>query len=304
MRAALYTQYGEPDVLHIGEAPEPHAPAGAIRIRTLAVSVNPVDWKIRAGHVQKFLPLEFPVIPGRDAAGIVDEVGEGVSGVAVGDLVFGMGGVSDTTSEFSVLTAWAPVPTAWTPEQAAAAGLASITAIRGLAPLGDLVGTTLLIEGAAGAVGSAAAAVAISRGVRVIGTASERNHPFLRDMGVIPTTYGEGLAERVAALAPDGVAAALDTAASGSLPDLIQIVGDPTRVATVADGARATELGAHSVNAVNEPEPLVLAAQLGETGAYVPRIAQVLPFDKIADAHALAENGRTEGKIVVTVGSL
>jgi NADPH:quinone reductase-like Zn-dependent oxidoreductase len=304
MRAALYTQYGEPDVLHIGEAPEPHAPAGAIRIRTLAVSVNPVDWKIRAGHVQKFLPLEFPVIPGRDAAGIVDEVGEGVSGVAVGDLVFGMGGVSDTTSEFSVLTAWAPVPTAWTPEQAAAAGLASITAIRGLAPLGDLVGTTLLIEGAAGAVGSAAAAVAISRGVRVIGTASERNHPFLRDMGVIPTTYGEGLAERVAALAPDGVAAALDTAASGSLPDLIQIVGDPTRVATVADGARATELGAHSVNAVNEPEPLILAAQLGETGAYVPRIAQVLPFDNIADAHALAENGRTEGKIVVTVGSL
>jgi NADPH:quinone reductase-like Zn-dependent oxidoreductase len=304
MRAALYTQYGESDVLHIGEAPEPHAPAGAIRIRTLAVSVNPVDWKIRAGHVQKFLPLEFPVIPGRDAAGIVDEVGEGVSGVAVGDLVFGMGGVSDTTSEFSVLTAWAPVPTAWTPEQAAAAGLASITAIRGLAPLGDLAGTTLLIEGAAGAVGSAAAAVAISRGVRVIGTASERNHPFLRDMGVIPTTYGEGLAERVAALAPDGVAAALDTAASGSLPDLIQIVGDPTRVATVADGARATELGAHSVNAVNEPEPLVLAAQLGETGAYVPRIAQVLPFDNIADAHALAENGRTEGKIVVTVGSL
>jgi NADPH:quinone reductase-like Zn-dependent oxidoreductase len=304
MRAALYTQYGEPDVLHIGEAPEPHAPAGAIRIRTLAVSVNPVDWKIRAGHVQKFLPLEFPVIPGRDAAGIVDEVGEGVSGVAVGDLVFGMGGVSDTTSEFSVLTAWAPVPTAWTPEQAAAAGLASITAIRGLAPLGDLVGTTLLIEGAAGAVGSAAAAVAISRGVRVIGTASERNHPFLRDMGVIPTTYGEGLAERAAALAPDGVAAALDTAASGSLPDLIQIVGDPTRVATVADGARATELGAHSVNAVNEPEPLILAAQLGETGAYVPRIAQVLPFDKIAEAHALAENGRTEGKIVVTVASL
>jgi NADPH:quinone reductase-like Zn-dependent oxidoreductase len=304
MRAALYTQYGEPDVLHIGEAPEPHAPAGAIRIRTLAVSVNPVDWKIRAGHVQKFLPLEFPVIPGRDAAGIMDEVGEGVSGVAVGDLVFGMGGVSDTTSEFSVLTAWAPVPTAWTPEQAAAAGLASITAIRGLAPLGDLAGTTLLIEGAAGAVGSAAAAVAMSRGVRVIGTASERNHPFLRDMGVIPTTYGEGLAERVAALAPDGVAAALDTAASGSLPDLIQIVGDPTRVATVADGARATELGAHSVNAVNEPEPLVLAAQLGETGAYVPRIAQVLPFDNIADAHALAENGRTEGKIVVTVGSL
>ena len=304
MRAALYTQYGEPDVLHIGEAPEPHAPAGAIRIRTLAVSVNPVDWKIRAGHVQKFLPLEFPVIPGRDAAGIVDEVGEGVSGVAMGDLVFGMGGVSDTTSEFSVLTAWAPVPTAWTPEQAAAAGLASITAIRGLAPLGDLAGTTLLIEGAAGAVGSAAAAVAISRGVRVIGTASERNHPFLRDMGVIPTTYGEGLAERVAKLAPDGVAAALDTAASGSLPDLIQIVGDPTRVATVADGARAIELGAHSVNAVNEPEPLILAAQLGETGAYVPRIAQVLPFDRIAEAHALAEHGRTEGKIVVTVGSL
>ena len=303
MRAALYTQYGEPDVLHIGEAPEPHASAGAIRIRTLAVSVNPIDWHLRAGHIQKFLPLEFPVIPGRDAAGIVDEVGDGVSGVAVGDLVFGMGGVSDTTSEYSVLTAWAHVPTAWTPEQAAAAGLASITAVRGLAPLGDLAGTTLLVEGAAGAVGSAAAAVAVSRGVRVIGTASERNHAFLREMGVVPTTYGAGLSDRVAELAPEGITAALDTAASGSLPELIQIVGDPTRVSTVADGARALELGAHSVNAVNEPEPLELAAHLGETGAYTPRIAQVLPFEKIAEAHALAENGRTNGKIVLTVGS-
>ena len=304
MRAALYTHYGEPEVIHIGEATEPHASAGAIRIRTLSVSVNPIDWHLRAGHIQKFLPLEFPVIPGRDAAGIVDEIGDGVTGVVLGDLVFGLGGVSDTTAEYSVLTAWAPVPDAWSPEQAASAGLASVTAVRGLAPLGELTGTTLLIEGAAGAVGSAAAAVALSRGVRVIGTASESNHAFLAEMGVIPTTYGAGLAERVAELAPDGIAAALDTAASGSLPELIQIVGDPTRVATVADGARAMDLGAHSVNAANESGPLVLAAQLGKAGAYVPRIAQVLPFEKIAEAHTRAENGRTAGKIVVTVGSL
>lgn len=301
MRAARYHAYGEPDVLHVEEAPEPHAPAGAIRIRTLAASVNPVDWKIRAGYAQKMLPLELPAIPGRDAAGVVDEVGDGVTGVAVGDLVFGLGGVSDTTAEYAVLTAWAKVPEAWSVEEAAAAGLASVTANRGLVPLGDLAGRTLLVEGAGGAVGGAAAAFALSRGATVIGTASAANHGALAAAGVIATTYGPGLGDRVAALAPNGVDVALDTAGSGSLADLVSIVGDPARVATVADPGRAAELGVHNVNAENESEHLELAARLGATGAYTPRVAHVLPLERVAEAHALAQRGGTGGKVVVTI---
>ena len=128
MRAARFHRYGDPDVLSVEEAAEPHAVANSVRIRVHAASVNPIDYLLRGGALQEALPLDLPAIPGRDAAGLVDEVGEGVSNVRVGDLVFGLGGVSDTTAEFAVLTAWSAVPSTWSAEQGAAAGLASATA--------------------------------------------------------------------------------------------------------------------------------------------------------------------------------
>lgn len=304
MRAARYHEYGDPQVLRVEEVPEPHAPAGAVRIRTLAASVNPVDWKLRAGYARSVMPLDLPAIPGRDAAGVVDEVGEGVTGVAVGDLVFGLGGLADTSAEHTVLTAWAPVPAPWTPEQAASAGLASTTAIPALEALGDLAGTTLLIEGAAGAVGSAAAAFAVHAGARVIGTASARNHAFLADLGVVPTTYGPGLADRVAALAPEGVDAVVDTAASGSLAELVAIAGSADRVVTVADSAGAAALGVRNISAANRSDWLARAAALGAAGGYAPRVAEVLGLDDIVRAHELAQSGSPAGKVVVTPASL
>jgi NADPH:quinone reductase-like Zn-dependent oxidoreductase len=301
MRAARYHQYGSPDVLQIDETPAPHAQPGAIRIRTRATSVNPVDTILRSGRMHAFFPLELPVTPGRDAAGIVDEVGDGVTGVAVGDAVFGLGRVSDTSSEHSVLTAWAKIPATWSFEQAAAAGLAANTAVRGLDSLGDLAGKTILIEGAAGSVGSAAVAVAVSRGATVIGTAHPRNHDFLQSMGAIPVAYGAGLADRVAALAPRGVDAALDTAGAGTLAELVAITGNPAQVTTVADAPSAGPLGAQAVNAENDSATLEVAAALGGSGAYMPRVAQTFPLDRIAEAHALAEAGKTNGKVVVTI---
>ena len=128
MHAARFHSYGAPDVLVVEEAPEPHASEGSIRIKVHATSVNPIDVILRAGHLAQFLPMTMPVIPGRDAVGVVDEVGPGVTGTHVGDVVFGLGGVSDTTAEFAVLTAWATVPEEWSTTQAAAAGLASATA--------------------------------------------------------------------------------------------------------------------------------------------------------------------------------
>lgn len=156
------------------------------------------------------LPVDLPAIPGRDAAGVVDEVGVGVPGVSVGEKVFGLCGAVGASAEFAVLSAWAPVPAEWTIEQAGAAALVYVTAARGLDALGDLRNRTLLVEAAAGGVGSAAVAIAVSRGATVIGTASEPKHDFLTSLGALPTTYGDGLGKRVAALAQGRVDVALD----------------------------------------------------------------------------------------------
>ncbi|MFD3685898.1 alcohol dehydrogenase catalytic domain-containing protein [Nocardiopsis sp. NPDC058631] len=299
MRAARFHRYGDPDVLIVEEATEPHAAADSVRIKVQAASVNPIDYLLRAGVLQEMLPLALPAIPGRDAVGVIDEVGEGVSNASVGDLVFGLGGVSDTTAEFAVLTAWSAVPSGWSIEQAAAAGLASATAAGAINALGDLTGRTLLIEGASGAVGSAAAAFALAAGARVIGTARPANHHYLTDIGAVATTYGPGLAERVTALAPEGVHAALQAAPSASLPDLVTIVGNPSRVVTVIDREGAARLGVRVVDAENDSALLEQAADLGRRGLYTPRVDHVLPLASIRQAHELAASGA--GKIVATL---
>ncbi|MFE1433577.1 NADP-dependent oxidoreductase [Streptomyces griseoaurantiacus] len=299
MRAARYHEYGGVETLVVEQAPDPHPGPGEIRIRVAAASVNPVDWKVRSGAVREVLPVDLPAVPGRDAAGVVDEIGEGVRGVGVGDRVFGLGGVTGATAEFAVLSAWARTPDTWSDEEAAAAALGAVTAMGGLNALGPLKGRTVLIEGAAGGVGSAAVEIAVAQGATVIGTAGERNHEFLTSLGAVPTTYGAGLAERVAALAPDGVDVVLDTAASGSLADLVALVGDPARVSTVADHANAQRLGVHVANAENDPALLAEAAELGRLGHFTPRVEATYPLERIAEAHAHSERGHTRGKIVV-----
>ena len=116
MRAVRFHQYGDPQVLTLEDAPEPHAGPGQVRVRVQGTSVNPVDWKIRAGYLHEVMPVTFPAIPGSDATGVVDEVGEGVSDVQIGDAVFGL--AQGGAAELTVLTAWARVPSVWTSEQA------------------------------------------------------------------------------------------------------------------------------------------------------------------------------------------
>ncbi|GAA2153922.1 NADPH:quinone reductase-like Zn-dependent oxidoreductase [Humibacillus xanthopallidus] len=299
MRAVRFHQYGGPEVLTLEDASEPHAAPGQVRIRVAASSVNPVDWKIREGYLHEMMPLTFPAIPGTDAAGVVDEVGEGVIDVTVGDAVFGL--AQGGAAESAVLTAWARVPSVWTMEQAAAAGLASSTAIAGLDALGDASGKTILIEGASGGVGSAAVEIATARGASVIGTASEVNHEFLRSLGATPVTYGPGLADRVAAVAPGGVDAALDLAGSGSLAELVAIVGDPSKVASAADFS-APALGVTMVAGnADAAASLTAAAELGAAGSYTPRIQATYPLEQLAEAQSHVQNGHTQGKVVITV---
>jgi NADPH:quinone reductase-like Zn-dependent oxidoreductase len=177
----------------------------------------------------------------------------------------------------------------------------STTAIAALDALGDVSGKTVLIEGAGGGVGSAAVEIAIARGATVIGTATEAQHDFLRALGATPITYGEGLADRVAAVAPNGVDAALDTAGFGSLANPVAIVGDASRVATVAD-YNAPSLGVAMVmGSSNAPANLAAAAQLGAAGRYTPRVQATYPLEKAADAHAHVQEGHTQGKVVITL---
>jgi NADPH:quinone reductase-like Zn-dependent oxidoreductase len=300
MRAARYHRFGDPEVLVVEQAPEPHATANSVRIVVKAVSVNTIDYLFRSGVLEEVIPLALPAIPGRDAVGVIDEVGEGVTGSMVGDLVFGLGGVSDTTAEFAVLTAWAAVPSRWSIEEAAAAGLASATAAGAINALGDLAGRTLLIEGASGAVGGAATALARAAGATVIGTARPANQRHVADLGAIATTYGPGLAERVAALAPEGVFAALHAAPSPALVDLVDIVGDKSRVVSVVGTEEAARLGVVIVNAENISSLLEQTADLGRRGLYTPRVDHVVPLASMQRAHELASSGA--GKVVVKVG--
>ena len=172
------------------------------------------------------MPGELPQTTGREVAGVVDEIGEGVTDAESGDRVFGFAAGGGGAAELALLENYAPIPPSLDFAGAAALPVAVETATRALDLLGVGDGTTVLINGAAGGVGSAAVQIARNRGARVIGTASAANHEYLRSLGAEPTTYGDGLVARVRALAPDGVDAALDAHGGGALPALVELAGD------------------------------------------------------------------------------
>ena len=165
-------------------------------------------------------------------------------------------------------------------------------------------GSTLLINGASGSVGSAAVQLAVVRGARVIGTASPANHEYLRALGAEPVAYGEGLVERVRALAPDGVEVALDVAGSGVLPELIELAGGPEQVVTIADFAGAQEHGVRfsrgdSGRAVHALGDL---GELIEAGRFSLPVVRSFPLAEIAEAHRVGEDGQVHGKLVLLIG--
>jgi NADPH:quinone reductase-like Zn-dependent oxidoreductase len=300
MRAIQFTEFGGPEVLKVADLPEPHPAAGQIRIRVRAVGINPIDWKVRSG----MMGGDLPKVTGQEVSGVVDEIGEGVSGVAVGDEVFGPAAGGGGAAEYALLENWAAIPSSLDFPGAAALPVAVETATRTLDFLNIGDGRTVLVNGAAGAVGIATVQLARGRGARVIGTASPGNHEYLRTYGAEPTTYGDGLVERVRALSPDGVDKAIDDAGGGALPALVELAGGPENVVTIADyeGAQQTGVtmtgGAGSVRAW---QALATTADLIEAGRFSLPVAQTFPLERIADAHALSETGHVRGKLVLLV---
>jgi NADPH:quinone reductase-like Zn-dependent oxidoreductase len=301
-----FAEYGDPDVLSVAEVEEPRAGAGQVRIAVRAAGVNIGDCNLRAGRLAGFVPLVLPHVPGIDAAGVVDQVGPGVPDVRVGDEVFGstdLAVLGGAAAEYAVLTAWAAKPAELSWEQAGGAAANVETATRALDRLDVGPGTTLLVEGAAGGVGTVAVQLARARGATVVGTARPVNHEFLAGLGAIPVAYGAGLADRL----PGGVNAVLDCVGSGSLADLVAIAGGPQRVVTIAD-PRAGELGVEFSRVVgpgaNAPlalHGLAAAATLAREGRFTVPLAAVHPLAEAAEAHRLSETGHARGKIVLTV---
>ena len=299
MQAVQFTEYGSPQVLQVAEVEEPHAGTGQVRIAVRAAGVNGIDWKIRAGYMGGGKPLSHPSGTGIDAAGVVDEVVEGVSDVAVGDAVFGTG--SATLAEYAVLSRWVVKPTGLSFEEAAGYPIPVETAIRILDEVGVQAGETLLVSGASGGVGSAVVQFARLRGITVIGTASERNQDYLRSLGATPTTYGDGLVDRVRDLAPNGVEAALDIAGSGVIPELIELTGEPSKVLSIADFGAPEHGALVSTSSKNATGAMAEAAKLFTEGAFTLPVEKTFPLEEAAEAQATSEAGHVAGRLVVTV---
>lgn len=289
-----------PDVLEIVDLPDPHPGPGEIRVAVRAAGVNASDWKKRQG----LMDAELPQTIGYGAAGIVDELGEHVTDVALGDRVFGVGGAGAALAELAVLSAWAPIPPSLDFAGAAALPSAVETAARALDQLGVREGSTVLINGASGSVGSAAVQLAVARGARVIGTGSPATHDSLRRFGAEPVAYGAGMKECVRTLAPDGVDLALDVAGSGVLPELIDLAGGPEHVLTIADFAGAREHGVRfSAGASGRATySLALVSGLIESGRFSLPVGQTFALSDVAEAHRVGESGRVRGKLVLLVG--
>jgi NADPH:quinone reductase-like Zn-dependent oxidoreductase len=298
MLALQFRRYGGPEELEWATAPDVHAGPGQIRIAVRAASVNPLDWKVLSGGLAGGAELDGPGYPGYDAAGAVDEVGEGVAGVAVGDDVFGLG--TGTQAQYAVLTAWAHKPASVDWAVAAAAGVAGETAERGLRLLSVKSGETVFVDGGAGGVGAAVVQVAQAQGLRVIASAGPDNQDYLRELGALPVVYGDGVADRVREAAGGVVDAVYDVAGKTPVEDLIGLVSTPSKVVTIANygagaaGARLTGGGADSRGS----DALAEVADLLADNKLIIKI-QTFPFDRAGEAYAVSLGGHVRGKLVL-----
>lgn len=300
MKGIQFDRFGGPEVLELVDLPDPEPAAGQIRVKVRAAGVNPIDWKVRTGAMGGDLPKRT----GQEVAGIVDQLGEGVTDVSVGDEVVGGAAGGGGAAQLALLEDYAPIPPSLDFVGAAALPVAVETATRTLDALGVSDGQTLLINGASGSVGIAAVQLARARGARVIGTASADNQDYLRSFGARPTTYGEGLVERVRELAPGGVDRALDATGGGVLPALVELTGGPDRVVTIADYQGAEQTGVafsggmgseRAWNALRDVSALI------EAGRFTIPVAQTFPLAHIGEAHRISETGHPRGKLVLTV---
>ena len=304
MKAVVYRRYGGPEVLEYTDVPDPKLSQNSVLVRVRAAALNPADHMLQAGLGESHTDAWFPVIPGWDVAGVVEQLGAGVSEFAPGDKVIGYirqeilhhGAYAELVSAPVEALARKPRTASW--PEAAGLPLAGLTAYRAIVQtLKVQPGETVLIHGAAGGVGALAAQLALARHARVIGAASTGHHAFLRSIGVLPITHGDGITGRVRALAPNGVDAVLDCVGKGVLRTTSEMGSGRIRVGSIADGGP----GITTVFARQDSAILTRLVEMVDTGLIKVPIAATYPLAQAAVAQTALKQRHPPGKIVLVV---
>jgi NADPH:quinone reductase-like Zn-dependent oxidoreductase len=301
-RAAGFYQPGGPEVLRLVEVAEPQAGSGQVRVRVKAAGVQPFDIAVVAGDIHRGTDPAVPRIPGNEFAGVVDQVGDGVAGFDVGDDVLGYGTLNGYSEHLVVgpdqITA-KPANMPW--EVAAGFSAGAQTADIGLREIGVHPGDTVLVHGAAGAVGTIAVQLCRLWGATVIGAARPAQHEYLRELGALPVAYSDRFVDKVRSLAPHGVQACLDGVGGAALDASLQLVHDRSRILTLVEHGKAAQLGIRTTPLTRSAARLAGLADLYAQGKLTVHVLQTFPLERAADAHRAYLAGNIRGKIVITI---
>ncbi|WP_340385637.1 NADP-dependent oxidoreductase [Streptomyces sp. SS7] len=304
-KAYVFTRYGGPETEAFVDLERPRPGPGEVLVAVRAAGVNPVDWKLRRGYRRPGDTAErvFPSVLGSEVAGVVEETGEGVTGFAPGDEVFGTA-VAGGYAEYALLAAGitAHRPAGLSFAAAATLPVAAATAYDGVHQLGLPAGATLLVTGAGGGVGVAAVQIARALGVRVVGLAGEGKKALLESLGVVHVPSGPGWEDRVRAAAPDGIDGVYDLVGGEVLHTAAALVKDPARLITAGAPAEEAEaLGGARVLRARSADVLRAVADLVVAGELDPHITRTFPLERAGEALREVESGHTQGKTVIEV---
>jgi NADPH:quinone reductase-like Zn-dependent oxidoreductase len=311
------TAYGTPDVLAVVEAPTPHAAADGVVVQVRAAGINPIDWKLYSGAFHAVdddhkdaagLAASTPSI-GLECAGVVTEVGAEVTGVRIGDevIVYPVtGAYADYVTAPATSILAKPAGLGWA--EAGSLMLTGTTAVHALYAAGVAAGETVLVHGGSGGVGLMGVQLAAAAGATVVATAAERNHALLRELGATPVVYGPGLADRVRAVAPQGVSAAVDFAGTDEALDVsLELVPDRTRIASITGSPRRASTGIKLLGygpGQDAGTEIRNAARnelidRAESGALRVIVDTTFPLTQAAKAHEVGIAGHAPGKLVL-----
>jgi NADPH:quinone reductase-like Zn-dependent oxidoreductase len=303
VKAVRFGEYGGISVLRVDEVPRPAPESGQVLVRVKAAGINPGEAKIREGLLHSRWPSTFPSGEGSDLAGIVEQAGPGVTGFAAGDEVIGWVDTRSSQAEYAVVEAAnlvrKPASVPW--EVAGALPVAGFTAWAAVRAVGASAGDTLVVSGAAGGVGSIAVQLGKGAGATVIGLAGPANHDWLREHGIVPVAYGDGVADRIRAVSPK-VDAFIDTYGGDYVELALEQLGvPPERVDTIArfDAVEKYGVKAEGNAAGASAATLEALAGLVAAGDLDVPIAAAYPLAQVREAFTELEEGHTRGKIVL-----
>ncbi|MFF1486359.1 NADP-dependent oxidoreductase [Streptomyces sp. NPDC058319] len=306
-KAYVFTRYGGPETEALVDIDRPRPGPGQILVAVRAAGVNPVDWKLRDGFRRPGDTGEpvFPIVFGSEASGVVEEVGEGVTGFVPGDEVFGnaaAGGYAQYTLLSAAVTAHKPAGLSFT--DAATLPVAAATAYDGLRQLALPAGATVLVTGAGGGVGSAALQIARAFGLRAVGVASEGKKDFVESLGAVHVTSGPGWAGRARTAVPDGADAVYDLIGGEVLKDAAGLLADRRRLITAGAPPQEVEaLGGEWVRRARTAAVLDELAGLVVRGTLDPHVTLTFPLERAEEALRAVEDGHARGKVVIEVAA-